>query len=149
MLRLTTEGLSAVIGGVNELCMNPYDWGATNPILNNTQRISNNIALILKEESYLEMVIDPMGGSYAVEEISNSLLAKSWALFQEIEKNGIELLSKKIAKTCNTRKELFSNGETNLIGINKYQVKSDFNYKWLPPLKMKFGYSLILERDVC
>lgn len=149
LLRLTTEGLSAVIGGVNELCMNPYDWGATNPALNNTQRISNNIALILKEESYLEMVIDPMGGSYAVEEISNSLLAKSWALFQEIEKNGIELLSKKVAKTCNTRKELFSNGETNLIGINKYQVKSDFNYEWVPPVKMKFGYSLILERDVC
>lgn len=47
-----------------------------------------NISLILKEESYFDAVIDPLGGSYALEDLTEQIGGKSWDLFQKLESLG-------------------------------------------------------------
>lgn len=86
-LRETTQAMSAIIGGCDVLTITYGQHGSPNEV-ERFERIAKNIQLVLKEEAYLDKVVDPSGGSYALEAISEQLLTKSWALFQEIEKNG-------------------------------------------------------------
>jgi len=86
LLRAGNEAFAAVIGGVQYLHVSPYDeyTGAT-PF---SERIARNIQLLLKEEAHLKNVIDPAGGSWYVEELTNQLAEKAWQFFQQIEANG-------------------------------------------------------------
>ncbi|MFT5821415.1 MAG: methylmalonyl-CoA mutase [Crocinitomix sp.] len=86
-LRETTQAMSAVIGGCDVLTVT-YGQHGTAQEVERFERIAKNIQLVLKEEAYLDKVVDPSGGSYTIEAISEQLLTKSWALFQEIEANG-------------------------------------------------------------
>lgn len=87
MLRATTESMSAVIGGVDSLSVNPFDETYKSSDLF-SDRISRNTQVLLKEEAYLDKVIDPAAGSYYIEELSSSLIDKSWELFLEIDEKG-------------------------------------------------------------
>ncbi len=148
LLRLTTEALSAIIGGVDELTVLPYDWGTRSPELEKSQRLATNISLILKEEAYLEKVLDPGGGAYALESLTDALIEKSWKQFQETEVNGLESLKKQVAATCALRKTFFEQGKTTLIGVNKFQNPEKITNEWLNSKQLVFGPDLILERDV-
>ena len=148
LLRLTTEALSAIIGGVDELTVLPYDWGTRSPELEKSQRLSTNISLILKEEAYLEKVVDPGGGAYALESLTDALIEKSWNQFQEIEVNGLEQLKNQVAQTRELRKTLFEEGRTTLIGVNKFKNPEKIANEWLNTQELVFGPELILERDV-
>ena len=84
MLRVTTEALAAAVGGVESLHVAPYDEPARPPD-EFSRRIARNAQVILREEAHLTAVIDPAGGSYAVEVLTDRLARDAWALFQEIE----------------------------------------------------------------
>jgi len=84
MLRVTTEALAAAVGGVESLHVAPYDEPARPPD-EFSRRIARNAQVILQEEAHLTAVIDPAGGSYAVEVLTDRLARDAWALFQEIE----------------------------------------------------------------
>jgi methylmalonyl-CoA mutase len=148
LLRLTTEALSAIIAGVDELTVLPYDWGTKQPNLEKSQRLSTNISLILKEESYLEKVVDPGGGAYALEALTTALEDEAWKLFQQVEEEGVSFLQKEILATEELRKEHFKAGKTTLLGINKFPNPEKVNNEWLAPKQLVFGQELILERDV-
>ena len=148
LLRLTTEALSAIIAGVDELTVLPYDWGTKQMHLEKSQRLSTNISLILKEESYLEKVVDPGGGAYALEALTSELENEGWKLFQQLEQEGTALLQSEILKTVEVRKTHFETGKTTLIGINKFPNPEKVENEWLAPTYLLFGQELILERDV-
>ena len=87
MLRSTMVCFSAAVGGANSITILPHDaaLGQPSPL---ARRIARNTQLILQEESQLNRVIDPAGGSWALERLTEELAGSAWALFQDIEKGG-------------------------------------------------------------
>ncbi|MCW5736570.1 MAG: methylmalonyl-CoA mutase, partial [Enhydrobacter sp.] len=87
MLRVTTEALAAAVGGVESLHVSPFDEPIRPPD-DFSRRIARNVQVILQEEAHLTEVIDPAGGAYAVEALTDQLAREAWALFQEVEHKG-------------------------------------------------------------
>ncbi len=87
MLRVTTETFSAVAGGAALITTNPFDrvFTSSNEF---SRRIARNVQIILKEESSLNRIIDPAGGSYFVEKLTSEISGKAWEFFLAIEKEG-------------------------------------------------------------
>jgi len=86
LLRAGNEAFAAIIGGVQYLQVAPFDHlTVTTPF---AERIARNIQLLLKHEAQLEKVIDPAGGSWYVEKLTNELADKAWGYFQQIEAQG-------------------------------------------------------------
>ena len=87
LLRTTTEGMSAAIGNTDSMTILPFDF----PYKNESEfsrRIARNQQLILKEEAYLDKIVDPAAGSYYVENLTNPVAMHSWELFKAIEEKG-------------------------------------------------------------
>jgi methylmalonyl-CoA mutase len=87
ILRCTTEAMSAIIGGCDSLSIRPFDFTYKNPD-DFSERVAKNIQIILKEEANFDKVIDPAGGSYYIENLTNIMIDKSWELFNIIEEKG-------------------------------------------------------------
>lgn len=87
MLRSTTEGMSAAIGGIDSLTIHPFDRVFEQPD-NFSERIAKNTQIIMQEEAYFDKVTDPAAGSYYIEKLTDKIAGKAWALFQEIEQEG-------------------------------------------------------------
>ncbi len=87
MLRATVEAFAGVAGGSGSLHVGAFDKALRAPD-EFARRIARNTQLILKQEAHLDKVIDPAGGSYYVESLTDELARKAWALFQEIESQG-------------------------------------------------------------
>ena len=87
MLRGTTEAMSATIAGVHSLEVTPFDAAFESPT-EFSKRIARNVELLLKHESHFDQVVDPAGGSYYVENLTQSIAAEAWKLFLEIEEKG-------------------------------------------------------------
>ena len=87
MLRGTTEAMSATIAGVHSLEVTPFDTSFENPT-EFSKRIARNVELLLKNESHFDQVVDPAGGSYYVENLTQSIAAEAWKLFLELEEKG-------------------------------------------------------------
>ena len=83
MLRGTTEAMSATIAGVHSLEVTPFDAAFENPT-EFSKRIARNVELLLKHESHFDQVVDPAGGSYYVENLTQSIAAEAWKRFLEI-----------------------------------------------------------------
>lgn len=126
MLRTTTEGMSAVLGGCNSLSILSFNEGFEESS-DFSSRISRNQQHILKEESYLDKVADISAGSYYIETLTDELAQKAWEQFKVIESKGgfiaciqnnfiQELISKDAAELLSEVKE----GKITLVGVNKY-----------------------------
>ncbi len=87
MLRGTTEAMSAAIAGVHSLEVLPFDYAYERPT-EFSQRIARNESLLLKHESHFDQVADPAGGSYYIENLTDSIANEAWKLFLEIEEKG-------------------------------------------------------------
>ena len=87
MLRGTTEAMSAAIAGVHSLEVTPFDAAFEDPT-EFSKRIARNVELLLKSESHFDQVVDPAGGSYYIENLTQSIAAEAWKLFLEIEEKG-------------------------------------------------------------
>lgn len=87
MLRTTTEAMSSVIGGTDSLTVNAFNESFDEPT-EFGERIARNQQLLLKEESYLDKVVDPSAGSYYIESLTNSIAEEAWKLFLEVEDKG-------------------------------------------------------------
>ncbi len=131
MLRATTEAISGVLGGVDSLAIHPLNLSQNNEAHN--YRIARNIVHLIEEESYLSDVIDPLGGSYLIENLTEELAQAAWKSFKEIEaKGGIQnylpQLKTEIQVSRNQRIEEFENGTKSLIGANKFAPKGGENW---------------------
>ncbi len=87
MLRGTTEGMSAAIAGVHSLEVLPFD-APFRPATDFSSRIARNVQLLLKHESHIDQVVDPAGGSYYIENLTQSIADQAWALFKQVEEKG-------------------------------------------------------------
>lgn len=124
LLRATTQAMSAVIGGYNNLLIFPYNLKFDDHFGN---RIAQNIQLILQEEGHLNHVVDPAGGAYFIEELTDQLITKSWPYFQEIEKKGglineisSNSIQNSISEDWNNLLDQLKQEEKIMIGVNKF-----------------------------
>lgn len=87
ILRATTEAISAVLGGANSIQVAAFD-DCYKRSDESARRLARNTQLILKQEAHLSRVADPVGGSYLIEVLTNSIATKAWKLFQDLEAAG-------------------------------------------------------------
>jgi methylmalonyl-CoA mutase len=87
LLRSQTEAMSAALAGVDSITVTPFDTPYQTPD-DFSERIARNQQFLLKEESHLDKVVDPAGGSYYVETLTNSIAAEAWKLFLAMEAEG-------------------------------------------------------------
>ncbi len=84
MLRTTTEAMSGVLGGVHSFTVQPFDKSFQNSTAF-SERIARNQQIIIKEEAYLDKVVDPAAGSYYIEKLTASIIENAWELFIKID----------------------------------------------------------------
>lgn len=125
LLRAGNEAFSAVLGGADVITVHPHNiLTGTTPI---SARLARNIQLVIKEETLVNEVIDPSGGSYFIENLTKALVEKAWQLFVAIDETGgyqayVEsgALTERLARLHETRAEEVATGTTSLIGTNNY-----------------------------
>lgn len=155
LLRQTTEALSAASGGVDAIVIQPYDSHTQEGSTVFSERMALNISLILKEESYLSSVIDPLGGSYALENLTSLIADKAWNFFQNMESLGginssgaMEFLRVEIEKKAKSRLEEVQNNKRTLIGVNKFSNPNATGHLFLEPGKYMGMHKVIFEHDL-
>lgn len=87
LLRSMTETMSAALAGVNSIETMPFDSCYKRPD-EFSERIARNQQILLRDESHLNKVVDPAGGSYYIENLSASIAKEAWNVFNEVEDNG-------------------------------------------------------------
>lgn len=131
LLRSGNEAFAAVLGSVQYLHVSPHNEpeGMSTEF---SDRIARNIQLILKEEAHLTKTVDPAGGSWYIEALTEQLSQKGWDLFLEIEDKGgmFEVLKQgwiqqEIASVMEKREhDVFVRKQT-IVGTNKYANLQD------------------------
>lgn len=87
LLRSQTETFSACVAGVDSIVVTPFDVAYKQPDAF-SERIARNQQFLLKEESHMDKVVDPAGGSYYVETLTVAIAAEGWKLFLATEEEG-------------------------------------------------------------
>lgn len=131
MLRTSMESFAAVVGGIQSLHIGPYDEILNEPTAF-SRRIARNTHTVLREESGLDKIIDPAGGSYYVEALTDEFMTQAWEDFQGTQKAGGYLqaitsgeLQKAIAATAAARQKLLAQRRDVLVGTNLYAVANE------------------------
>lgn len=126
MLRGTTEAMSAAIGGVHSLEVTPFDRAFEAPT-EFAKRIARNVELLLKHESHFDQVVDPAGGSYYIENLTQSIAAEAWKLFLEIEQKGgytaaykAGIVVEKVKASAAAKDKAIATRRQTLLGANQY-----------------------------
>jgi methylmalonyl-CoA mutase len=128
VIRTTIEAMAAVFGGTQSLHTNAYDEAVSLPT-DAAARVARNTQLILQEESGITKVVDPWGGSYFMESLTQSVAAEARKLLQEIEELGgmtkaiLQGMPKLRIEECATRRQArIERGDDVIVGVNKYQL---------------------------
>ncbi|MED4223739.1 methylmalonyl-CoA mutase subunit beta [Neobacillus cucumis] len=144
LLRAGNEAFAAIIGGVQYLQVTPFDFLTHST--SSAERIARNTQLILKQESHLGTVIDPAGGSWYLEQLTNDLAEKAWEYFQKIEGQGGILnalksgwLQQEINTVFEKRNLDLQTRKQSMIGTNFY---ADLNETQSNPLQSKRNHFL-------
>jgi len=131
MLRTTIEGLAGVVAGVDSLNIEAFDTVFSNPD-SFSERIALNQQIILKEEAYLNKVIDPAGGSYYVENLTVELISQAWKLFLDIQEKGgfcdalkANYISSMISDLNKKEDEFVNQGRITILGTNKHPNRAE------------------------
>ncbi len=126
LLRSQTETMSAALAGVDSITTTPFDVPYKRPDAF-SERIARNQQFLLKEESHLDKVVDPAGGSYYVETLTVSLAKEAWKLFLEVEEKGGFLacindnsIQKAVNATAEKRHLDVARRKEILLGTNQY-----------------------------
>ncbi len=151
ILRQTTESISSISGGVSAILIHSSHTYSLEPNNWFYKRLALNISHILKEESYLTKVNDPMRGAYLSEKMTFVLIQNCWSQFRkfiEIEDKEVIInqLKESIEKTRALKSEAFEKAEHELIGINLFKNAKEQKNKWSNvPNYLGFDY-LIFEK---
>ncbi len=131
VVRTTIEALAAVLGGTQSLHTNALDEAVALPT-DFSARIARNTQLILREETGIANVVDPLGGSYYVEHLTASLIAAARPLIDEVEAQGgmtkavlSGLPKRRIEEAAVARQARIDRGEEVVVGVNKYPPAED------------------------
>jgi methylmalonyl-CoA mutase len=131
IVRTTLECLSAVLGGTQSLHTNSFDEAVGLPT-ELSARISRNTQIIVQEESHICDVVDPLGGSYYVETLTQNIIDEVRKILKEIEELGgmakaIEsgMPKMRIEEVAATRQARIDQGKDVIVGVNKYRVDDE------------------------
>ncbi|MFI6448216.1 methylmalonyl-CoA mutase small subunit [Kitasatospora sp. NPDC050543] len=126
MLRTTVACLAAGVGGADAVTVLPFDAALGLPDAF-ARRVARNTQAILLEESHLARVIDPAGGSWYVEQLTDELAHAAWAWFQEIERAGGQqaalhsgLVRERIAATWAARSADLAHRREPITGVSEF-----------------------------
>ncbi|AJD91392.1 hypothetical protein JMA_20750 [Jeotgalibacillus malaysiensis] len=124
MLRSGNEAFAAVLGGTDYLYVRPHD-GFNNVSSSQAVRAARNIGLILKEEMFLQKMIDPAGGSFYIEHLSKELAEMAWETLCDIEAGGglsaaYQSFMADVQATRDQRDNGVRTRTKSLVGMNKY-----------------------------
>ncbi|MDZ7830479.1 MAG: methylmalonyl-CoA mutase [Desulfobacterales bacterium] len=128
IIRTTLECLAAVLGGTQSLHTNSFDEAVSLPT-DLSARVSRNTQLIVQEESHVTDVVDPLGGSYYIESLTQSIIEEARKIINEVEELGgmakaIEsgMPKMRIEEAAARRQAKIDQGHETIVGVNKYQV---------------------------
>jgi methylmalonyl-CoA mutase len=131
VIRTTIEAMAAVFGGTQSLHTNGYDEAVSLPT-DTAARVARNTQLILQEESGIPAVIDPWGGSYFMESLTESVYQAANELIDEVEEMGgmtqaIEagMPKLRIEEAATRRQARVDTGEDVIVGVNKYRLAKE------------------------
>ncbi|MBO6763117.1 MAG: cobalamin-dependent protein, partial [Roseivirga sp.] len=126
--RTCVEALAAAMGHTQSLHTNALDEAIALPT-DFSARIARNTQIYLQKETGITRVIDPWGGSYHVEYLTDQLVKKAWALIEEVEEMGgmakaIEqgLPKMRIEEAAARKQARIDSGKDTIVGVNKYAV---------------------------
>jgi methylmalonyl-CoA mutase len=129
MLRTTVAAFGAGVGGADTVLVQPFDvaisGGLPGTAASFARRIARNTQLLLLEESHLGRVLDPAGGSWFVEDLTEQLAEKAWEHFQQIEAKGgfaeaRDFVTAEIAEVRDRRADDVNHRRKALTGVNEY-----------------------------
>ena len=146
LLRDTTIAMAAVIGGCNSLNIEPYDADFKNP-RPFLRRIARNVSTIIRDESYLDKVVDPVAGSYYIENLIDNQVKNAWEIFQEIESNGgftnafnNGIIQKKIGDIRDQKLSRIASRRDVIVGTNQYpNIKESIDPNEVEEIKYESG----------
>lgn len=128
IMRTTIEAMAATLGGTQSLHTNSFDEALALPT-EFSAHIARNTQLVLKEETGITRVVDPLAGSYYVESLTDSLVREARKLIDEVEEMGgmtkaVEsgMPKMRIEEASVLRQARIDRGEEIIVGVNKYQL---------------------------
>ncbi len=118
LLRVTTESISAVVGGCDSLTVEPFGFDS---------HLALNVQRLLRDEVHLDKVADPAGGSYYVEALTDTLARAAWKLFQDVEAAGgwskavaSGFVDQALTKSRDARTKAMTTRRRTMVGVNNY-----------------------------
>lgn len=138
IIRVTIQALAAVLGGAQSLHTDSYDEALGTPI-EEAARIAINTQNIIAEETGVADVIDPVGGSYYLEKLTDEMEEMAWDYIHKIDEMGGMLeavrsgyIQREIGKSAEKFQREIENNERFIVGVNKYVI--DENEDKRPPV---------------
>lgn len=126
LLRVTTEAMAAVLGGVDSLVIHPFDAHYQLPD-QFSRRIARNVHPILEQEAHLNKTADPPAGSYYLETLTDTIARKSWDFFREIELQGgfaealkSRFIQTEVERAKSGKENAYAKRTKVLVGTNHY-----------------------------
>ena len=129
MLRSTLAAFGAGVGGADTVLVFPFDvaikGGFPGMATSFARRMARNIQLLLLEESHVGRILDPAGGSWFVEDLTDQLAQQAWKSFQSIEQRGgfieaRDYIADQIAEIAAQRADDVAHRRTAITGVNEY-----------------------------
>lgn len=129
MLRSTVAAFGAGVGGADTVLVHPFDvaipGGFPGTARSFARRIARNTQLLLLEESHTGRVLDPAGGSWFVEDLTQRLAEQAWQQFRAIEARGgfvdaREYVADQISETAARRADDIAHRRTAVTGVNEF-----------------------------
>jgi len=146
LLRTQTEAMSAVLGGADSITVLPFDTAFDQPS-EFGERIARNQQILLKEESYMDKIIDPAAGSYYIEQLTDMIAQNAWSLFLEVQDKGgysaafkAGFIQEKINATLADAEKAIATRRINILGTNQFP-----NFK--EQLDEKFDTTLLQKQN--
>jgi methylmalonyl-CoA mutase len=131
VVRTTIEAMAAVLGGTQSLHTNSFDEALALPS-ETSARIARNTQLIIRDETEITKVVDPLGGSYYIESLTQSLINEARKIINEVEEKGgmaqavVSGIPKlKIEESATIRQARIDKNEDVIVGVNKFQPKDE------------------------
>jgi methylmalonyl-CoA mutase len=131
VIRTTIEAMAATLGGTQSLHTNALDEAIALPT-DFSARIARNTQIVLAEESGITKVVDPLGGSYYVEALTQMLVDDAWKIIEEVDAAGgmtayVATGKPKamIEEAAAARQARVDKGEDVIVGVNKYRLAGE------------------------
>jgi len=131
VVRTTIEAMAAVLGGTQSLHTNALDEAIALPTPFSA-RIARNTQLVIAEETGITNVIDPLGGSYYLESLTNSLASEARKLIGEVEELGgmtkavsAGMPKQRIEESAARKQARIDLKQDTVVGVNKYQLEKE------------------------